>query len=453
MDKGLPLAINLAAECKRRGGKVINILGGLQATLTASVILRKYPAIDYIVLNEAEVTLVDLLKKLEDSQPAEKVSGIAFRRDGKVVVNPPRPFIKDLDALPLPDFSLVPALKSYQPDSPGEHIAIVDVGRGCSFHCAYCSTALFWQNQVRQKSPQRLLAEIKYLFNKFKINQFIFNHDQFLIDKDKIRTFCRLMEKSDLPVSWRCYARLNLLDDEYLRLLKRGKCGGVFLGIESASPRILRLCNKKVDFKKARRVITKVVGSQLLCLAAFIIGFPDESVAELDKTLAMALEFRRLGSGVEISLLEPFFGTKMWRKYCGRLVLRRKWLACHYDYLTAQEKKRIAESKIIFSSFYNFKTRELPVDRYYELKRDFFPLIYNLPGTLTCLLRLTGLTPTKFAMRWQKWLKKKGLKGLANNINESGRLLLAFAAEHLGRERGSELAQLFASCQKELRRK
>ncbi|PIS28540.1 hypothetical protein COT42_07815 [Candidatus Saganbacteria bacterium CG08_land_8_20_14_0_20_45_16] len=430
MDKGLPFAVNLAKEIKRLNPESNIIFGGVQATLTARQLLLSFKFIDIIVLGEGESTVIELIRALDGDKSLESVSGLALRKGGRPFFTPPRAFVADIDALPMPNFSLIPALASYQPDRAGRgHSSHLDVGRGCGFKCAYCSSSKFWGGLVRQKTPSRIYREMKHLYQKYHITDFIFNHDQFMADRKRIESFCELFSKKRLPVTWRCYARVDLLDKKLIERLAAAGCTGIFVGLESASPRLLKQINKRLDLKRAQKTIDMVLKAGMLCLASFIMGFPNETKAEADQTLSLSLQLAAQGCQVEISLLEPYWDTALWQSEKNKLVLCRQYLKTHYAYLTAREAKLIAQEKEIFSCFYNYRTRDLSLEEYYEMKLYFFPLIYMFPQTLLSLSQTLEKAPLWLCFAWRSWLARKGCKGvfLRGGVKKQSVLFLDFA--------------------------
>ena len=129
------------------------IFGGPHATFRADGILKRIPEIDYIVRHEGEISIVKLFDTLENNKPLKKIQGISYRDGNRIIHNPERPFISDLDTIPFPARHLF-HLKLYQTILPGikENITNIISSRGCPFDCNFCSTTLMWGKNVRYRS-------------------------------------------------------------------------------------------------------------------------------------------------------------------------------------------------------------------------------------------------------------------------------------------------------------
>ena len=418
MDKGLPFALNLARECKRHRANAVCVFGGVQASLVAEDLLARYPYVDLVLRAEAETTLPDLVRALLAHSVPTELPGLCFRErsTGEIRTNPPPALIEDLDRLPPADLSQIVPLEHAQPDrAAGEHggfVAHVDVGRGCQYRCAFCSASAFWQRRTRQKSPERIVADLERLHRDFGVDDFIFNHEQFLADRDRLFELCARLEKSALPVAWRCYARADAVDEDTVDWLARGKCSGVFFGIESASSRLQRLISKRIDLDRAERAVRAVTERGLRCITAFIVGFPDETPEEIDTTLKTALRMTLLGSAVELSVLEPYLGTRLWDAFCHRVALDERTLDLDHPHLGPTDRALVATDPRVFSSFYRYRPEHVRPDCLAELKAYFTPALNLFPSSISGLSESADLGPFQIFESWIDHLEQEGLRGV-----------------------------------------
>jgi len=162
------LVIRTLEAAKRIDGDIITVTGGQHFSATAQESLQTYPEIDLIVRGEGEETLVDLVRKPGE---LERVEGISYRRDGRVVHNPPRPLIQDLNDLPFPGYHLVRDLvkKYHFAAMAGKNVpyALVEGSRGCSHRCTFCTQWKHWGGAKRLKTPGRIVDEIEYCYHEF----------------------------------------------------------------------------------------------------------------------------------------------------------------------------------------------------------------------------------------------------------------------------------------------
>lgn len=130
------IALRIAEECKRLDPDRIIILGGPHASFVAAETLTHFPAIDYIVAGEGELTLPELIAALESGHPLSEVEGICFREEGTIRTNPPRPILRNLDDTPFPAFHLIEDIEAYF-TTPENRFFPVEAGRGCPFNCSF----------------------------------------------------------------------------------------------------------------------------------------------------------------------------------------------------------------------------------------------------------------------------------------------------------------------------
>src|SRR6185436_20109940 len=198
----MPNATRLAEAIQHALPDVVVVLGGKHVTaIPEDVHARTHPAVDLSVLGEGEDTLLEIVEVLGrcGSKAAflaagvrDAITGIAFSRDGKMVKTPPRPFVLDLDALPLPARDLLP-LERYKPVGnrykrlPAFSMVAI---RGCPYPCAFCSEA---RTTVRFSSPARVIAEIEHLIATYGAREITFWDDTITLNKKWLHELCDLM--------------------------------------------------------------------------------------------------------------------------------------------------------------------------------------------------------------------------------------------------------------------
>lgn len=254
----------LARRCDAR-----IVLGGPHATAVARETLAIAPAIDAIVLGEGERSFVDLLQAYAAGSTAP-ISGVLRRdADGNPAGGMDAPLIDDLDDLPIPAYDL------YVPD-PGEEI-FLEVGRGCPFKCAFCSTAPFWRRRHRVKSPARILEEVQLVVSLYGPRRVHFTHDLFTTDRKWVLAVCRALIDAGVPVRWTCSARTDLVDDILLAKMAEAGCNAIYFGIESGSARILEAIRKDVPIEQSLWALERCAAHGIAPNAGFILGFAEDA--------------------------------------------------------------------------------------------------------------------------------------------------------------------------------
>lgn len=263
--------------------------------------------IDVAILSEPEYAFYEVCEALRNHRLNE-VKGIAYlNKDGRLTVNPSRPYIEDLDSLPWPAWDLMP-YKRYYPQFT------VLSSRGCPFGCIYCPYAVAQGKKYRTRSPQAVIAEVKWLKKVFGANLIQFRDPLFGFFPERIKQMCKLLIESKARVKWICETRPEVLNDELIKWMKESNCWQVKLGVESANEQILRSLNRlkpsqiAEDYKDRVRNITRILRKRGIFIHLFfIIGFPDESWETIDETKKFISQLNP--NLVQFSIATPYPGT------------------------------------------------------------------------------------------------------------------------------------------------
>jgi radical SAM superfamily enzyme YgiQ (UPF0313 family) len=288
----------LAQTVKRLQGDIPVIVGGVLADLHYELLLTK-PDIDICVLGEGELTALELCRKMDR---LGSVNGIAFKKEGKIVKTACRELIKDLDSLPLPNFDLwnmdrylkgnlwADDVSTRYKEFPGnlpkpEQLTpnmSVFFGRGCPFSCKFCSRS--YQN-VRYKTPVKVIKELKYLKDKFNIKAFHF-YDELVVFRRK--TVLELCEKiKPLNVYWDCQGRVNTVDEDLMRVMKESNCYSIGFGFESGSTKMLKAMGKGVSREDNLKVLNAAMTTGMHLKIQLMCGYPGETEETIAETVSM----------------------------------------------------------------------------------------------------------------------------------------------------------------------
>ena len=206
-------------------------------------------------------------------------------RDGKrIVINPDRPFIPNLDDLPMPAHHLLPLDKQRMPMIKGPFTFIV-TSRGCPAGCKYCIKHVTYQNSVRVRSPQNILAEMQVLAG-LGVDHIHMYADLFTVNRDHVVGLCKAIIASGLKLTWTCNSRVDYVDAEMLRLMAQAGCTLISWGIESANEEILKRARKGYKKERALEALTWARAAGNKNWGYFIIGLPGETVDTIQETIA-----------------------------------------------------------------------------------------------------------------------------------------------------------------------
>ena len=297
---------------RARGAKTIAF--GTHVTPIPRETLRTYPALDFALVGEPDLTLRDLIDQLEDKNaerspeiqnlfaehdadytPARdadgnldmhKIKGLAWRNGDEIVLNFPRPFIQDLNDLPIPMHELLPLQKYRMPLIKGPFTFIV-TSRGCPAGCTYCIKHVSYQYSTRLRSPELIMQEL-WRLKELGINNIHMYADLFTVNRDQVMELCQRMIDEKINIKWMCNSRVDFVDEEMLAMM--GKAGNWMIswGIESANEQILKHAHKGANPEKAKQALTWARQAGIMNWGYFIIGLPGETEDTIRQTIAFA---------------------------------------------------------------------------------------------------------------------------------------------------------------------
>lgn len=273
------------------------IMGGAHpSTLPKSVLQDQN--VDYVVIGEGELTMLNLLKTLSKGASFNEIDGFAYREKGKTVINPKKKFIEDIDSLPLPARHLLPMKEYFNAEAPHgpelmrKPFTSMITSRGCPFNCVFCSIHTIWGRRWRPRSPDNVLLEIEHLIDVYKIREIHFEDDNLTLDKRRMEKICDLILDRGLDIKWFTPNGVAIwtLDKNLLEKMKKSGCYKLCFGIESGCPQTLQFIKKPINLTHARQVIHWANDVGIWTHGFFVIGFPYETKEAIYETLRFAVE-------------------------------------------------------------------------------------------------------------------------------------------------------------------
>lgn len=294
--------------------KVKVVIGGPHATALPHEV-ASHPYVDFACYGEGEYTMLEIAKTISNGRDFSTIKGIAYKKNSRIVINPPRPFIEDLDSLPFPAYHLLPMGRSNPKHhwGKGSQWASMVAGRGCPFRCIFCAEPKILGSKHRFRSAKNIIEEIEYLRERFGIRYITFEDSTFTIHKNRLEALCQGIIDKGMDIKWNCNSRVDTLPNEnLLRLMRKAGCTTIFFGVESGNPEILKKV-KHVTIQEVKNAIklTKSVGIQAHC--AFMFGLPGENRATIKDTINFAKVLDP--DTVAFHLLRPNPGTDLFNRY------------------------------------------------------------------------------------------------------------------------------------------
>lgn len=316
----------LALLVKEKNPTITTILGGVHLTADPVETMTEFPQFDVGVVGEGETTLVELIRALDQKMDIKSIPGIVYRDAGTVTLSQPRGPVKDLDGLPPPAWDLIPDFpESYAPPAYATNAnasCSILTSRGCGHKCTFCFQGTMGR-QLRFHTAEYVLHTMKHLYQEYGIRDFRILDDQFLADKKRTREICTMIIAENLNITFACLARINTIDPEILRLLKRAGCRQISFGIESGSQRMLDFIKKGIRLDEAEQAVRWTKEAGILTLGYFIMGFPTETGETLQETINFSCKL--LLDDISIFFLTPFPGTEIYRTAESYGALDKDW--------------------------------------------------------------------------------------------------------------------------------
>lgn len=256
-------------------------MGGAHATFRYAEILSQGSPLDIVVLGEGEATMLDLAIRCVEGRSWYDIAGIAFRYGERISVNPPRPQLEDLDRLPFPARYLEHSI-GVDRELQSEFILSA---RGCPSACRFCSSPGFWQRRVRFRSPANIVDEIMFIREKYGLMYFSLRDDTFTADRSRTIGFCRLLIERKADILWNCQSRVSAIDEDLLVWMKRAGCECIQLGVESGSPRILKILGKSITPQQIERAAEMIKKAGINLSVYLISDVPGETRDDIRQTI------------------------------------------------------------------------------------------------------------------------------------------------------------------------
>jgi radical SAM superfamily enzyme YgiQ (UPF0313 family)/ubiquinone/menaquinone biosynthesis C-methylase UbiE len=295
--------IYTAVLAKGLGAKTIGI--GPHVTSLPKETLQAFSDLDLVIRGEAELTVKELVDCCERKDDLTQIRGIAFRDDGKVIVTEERPFLENLDLLPLPAHELLPLGKYYRPFF-GNYTFII-TSRGCPFNCSFCRQSVMWKGKFRQRSVDSVIAEIKYL-KELGLSSLLFHADTFTVNKEWVIRLCKKIIADRLNIRWACNTHVATIDEETAGWMKESGCWMIAPGIESSSQAILDNVNKGSTIPQVRKAVDIIHNAGIEVWGYFVLGLPGETKETLKQTINFSKQLPLDMANFAIGA--PYPGTK-----------------------------------------------------------------------------------------------------------------------------------------------
>lgn len=334
--------IEIGAEYKRLLPGTFVVLIGTHPSALPEETLAINGTIDAVVVGEAEQTLIELAALLSNTgenrpepKELEKIQGLAYRSGDKIVLNPKRPRLDDLDRLPFLSavYKKHLNIKNYFFSAAGYPMIMLITGRGCPAQCHFCVyPQTMHTHRYVARSVGNIIEELKYIRTEIpEVRSIGFEDDTFTLDKNRTRKFCEKILEEGLGhyFTWWVNARVNTLDLDTMVLMRKAGCRLLIPGFETSNPEILRNMKKGTKVEDSFEFMRNAREAGLLVHGCFMVGNPGETRETMEATLKYACDLNP--DTAQFFPMIPYPGTEA---YCWATKNNYLKFSSYADWLT-----------------------------------------------------------------------------------------------------------------------
>lgn len=266
--------------------------------------------VDYTVLGgDYDYGIFLLCESLTGKRQFPK--GIVYRDGNKKIINNNDPvFLNDLDEIPIIDRNIVPWNQYHEAWRLYDEFTYIMGSRGCPYRCTFCSwPQMLYQGKVRFRKPEYIVKEMQYLVKNHGIKELFFDDDTFTCNKKWVLDICKHIEQANLNVLWSCNGRVDNVDLDMLKKMKKNGCRLIKYGVESASPGTIEKINKGYTLEDVKKSFYLTQKSGILIHATAMIGFPWETKGDMINTMNFIKNLKPDTCQFSIPIAYP--GTKL----------------------------------------------------------------------------------------------------------------------------------------------
>lgn len=287
---------------------------GVHVSVFPKEVLEEFPAVDFIIIGEPEMTARDFISALKEKGDIEKVPSLAFRKNGVIFINLEKRFVENLDELNMPDWTGI-NFSCYKMPIIGKPFTFIIFARGCPFHCKFCNASVYYGRKIRKRSPEKIIEEINWHIRQ-GIFDFLFWTESVTGDKNYLTAVLDaiILNKLQKKIRWVANSRVDSVDLEILKKLKEAGCWQIVFGLEFGNDEILKLAQKggEATVEQGRKAVEMADRAGFVVDGHFIMGYPGETEKTLKDTinfaLSLPLTFAQFYSAV------PFPGSELYKE-------------------------------------------------------------------------------------------------------------------------------------------
>lgn len=284
----------------------ITVIGGPHMAIYPEETLS-YDFVDYGIIGEGEYPMLELVEAIEGRQPIQNIKGLVYKEDGKVRINEAY-IVTDLDKIPFPARHLLPMGK-YSSIIGLHPVTTMISTRGCPYHCGFCFKGPS-DKKYRTRSAQNVVDEMELVVKEYGVREIMFYDDILTLKREHIINICNEILKRGLKIKWESPARVDNVDFELLRLMRKAGCMRLRYGVESGEPDILKLMKKGITLGMVRDALNWTKKAGIETFVYFMVGYIHETPQTIKKTISLAKNLNP--NLIMFTVTTPYPGTHLY---------------------------------------------------------------------------------------------------------------------------------------------
>jgi anaerobic magnesium-protoporphyrin IX monomethyl ester cyclase len=339
MTPQLMTALAASTLLKQMRPDLTIVLGGAHVDSTKGDAFTIANCFDLAIHGEGEYPLLQVCQNIRDhgkrgpngienlQECIKDVSNVVYRdrQTGKIIENPARSFLMELDQLPSVDYDMINMDAYSIPTLAGRRVISMMLSRGCPFKCTYCDAPITMGKKIRFWSMDRIVSDIKFYKEKYGVKDFAFKDSTFTAKKKWTQEFCERLIAEKLDIKWRINTRANLVPSPLLDLMAKAGCYMINFGVESGDEEILRNIKKEVDLEEVIDAFERCRKLGVRTYATFLMGSPGETDGSARRTIDFSKRIRPSLSMFFVATAYP--GTPMYDEALAAGEVQPRWWA------------------------------------------------------------------------------------------------------------------------------
>ncbi|MBU0568830.1 B12-binding domain-containing radical SAM protein [bacterium] len=321
-------ALELAEKIKQIDPEVVTVLGGVHPTVLPEECLQK-KGVDIVVRGEGENTLSELYGLIKNGKDFWHIKGISYKGDGKIIHNPGRELISNLNDIPPFPYDLFEKeIEKYR------DFGTIITSRGCPYRCIFCSQRAISGGRYRFLSTERVLEELDLLVFRYKQKAIWFNEDNFAVNRKRLDDLLDAIieRKYNREIQFIAELRADGVDTELLKKLRQANFTMLSFGAETGSERLMKVIKKGETVEDNNRAIRMAHEAGIKPTTTYIFGLPTETRRERLETFRLSQKLPL--DNVRFNTAIPYPGTELYEmaRREGKLKILEDWQNFNVQY-------------------------------------------------------------------------------------------------------------------------